>query len=335
MDVGFDAHHVVGADSCGFLPDQADGVFAGVVDQRGQFVDFAAGEGFQRRHEAADEAQGVDGGAQHELQRGHAHGGEVPGFLGGQVAGDQSSPDAGSLCGRRQGWMVAGRADHHHFVYALERQHTGLNADDAVGAVLGAVGDDALQGDVAGLVEDVGELFDLATAHGLQPAENAAGDAHGVGDIAEGEVPGGVAGVEHAVEFLGVVGGGEFQGFLAGGGPRGRLAVDGAADGEELDVAVEVAEFGGDAADADAAILLGFGEHALERLGAAFVDDLGDLGDLAAHHVAQAGAEVAHEAHGVDRVAHDKVAGQKALKVEAVDFVAGQTSHDGHGGLLL
>ena len=42
VDVRLDAHHVVGADRLGLVADQADGVFAGVVDQRGQVADLAA-----------------------------------------------------------------------------------------------------------------------------------------------------------------------------------------------------------------------------------------------------------------------------------------------------
>ena len=42
VNVGPDAHHVVGADRLGLVADQSDGVFAGVVDQRREIADFAA-----------------------------------------------------------------------------------------------------------------------------------------------------------------------------------------------------------------------------------------------------------------------------------------------------
>ena len=51
MDVRFDADHVVGADRGGFVADQADGVLAGVVDQRRQLVDLAARERLEKRRQ--------------------------------------------------------------------------------------------------------------------------------------------------------------------------------------------------------------------------------------------------------------------------------------------
>ena len=74
---------------------------------------------------------------------------------------------------------------------------------------------DALEGQMAGAVEDVGEFLDLAAGHGFERAEDAAGGADGIGDVAEDELDGREAGVELAVEFLPVGAGGE-HGIAAG-----------------------------------------------------------------------------------------------------------------------
>ena len=58
--------------------------------------------------------------------------------------------------------------------------------------------------------------------------------------------------------------------------------MDAGGDGEELDVAVEMPQFAGDAGDAGAAALLGLVDHPGVGLLPAFVDDAGDLGDFAA-----------------------------------------------------
>ena len=74
-----------------------------------------------------------------------------------------------------------------------------------------ASSDDALQGEVAGGVEDVAELLDLAAAEALQAAEQAAADPDRIGHVAEDELDRRVAGVELAVEFLPVAAGGELH----------------------------------------------------------------------------------------------------------------------------
>ena len=85
----------------------------------------------------------------------------------------------------------------------------GFDADHGVGPDRAGLGDDPLQGEVAGGVEDVAELLDLAAAQALEPAEQAAADADRIGHVAEDELDRHVAGVELAVEFLAVAAGGK------------------------------------------------------------------------------------------------------------------------------
>src|SRR5207248_450286 len=92
--------------------------------------------------------------------------------------------------------------------------------------------------------------------------------------------------------------------------------------------------FAGDAGDADAAVVRGLGDHALESLLPALVDDLGHLRDLAADDAAPSGGEAAEQAHREDAVADDQVSRAHVLEVKAVDFVAGEAGEDGHEGLL-
>ena len=69
VNVGFDADHVVGADGRGFVGDQADGVLAGVVNQRGQIVNLAFAERLEHRLQPANDAERIHGRAQHQLER--------------------------------------------------------------------------------------------------------------------------------------------------------------------------------------------------------------------------------------------------------------------------
>ena len=113
-------------------------MLAGVVDQRGQVGHLAAAEAGQGGLEAADDAERVDGRAEHELQGQVAEGDQVPGLLVGQVAGD------GACGGRgRQERVVAGGAEHEHLVGALELHDAGLDADDGVPAGGRGLGRDA------------------------------------------------------------------------------------------------------------------------------------------------------------------------------------------------
>ena len=71
--------------------------------------------------------------------------------------------------------------------------------------------------------------------------------------------------------------------------------MDGGGDGEELGVAVEGAQFVGDAGDPDAAAVLRLRDHAFVGFEAAFVDDLRDLRDLAAEESPPGGGERAEK----------------------------------------
>src|SRR5436190_15328912 len=86
-----------------------------------------------------------------------------------------------------------------------------------------------------------------------------------------------------------------------------------------------------DTGDSVRAEAMGFDDHALVGFEAALVDDACDLGDFAAEESSAGGGEGAEQAHREDGVADDEFAGREVLEVEAVDFVAGQAGHDGHG----
>ena len=104
-----------------------------------------------------DHAQGIDGGAEDELERHEAHVNEIPHFLVGEIAGD----DAIGLGRIGEGGVPGRGADHEHFVGAGESHGSGFDADDAVGACALGIGADAFEGEVARAVEDVGEFLDF------------------------------------------------------------------------------------------------------------------------------------------------------------------------------
>src|SRR5262249_11308722 len=156
--------------------------------------------------DAADEADGVDGDAQEELDGEVAHLGEVPHLFVGEVAGGGGAVVLGG-----QGGVARGGADHHHFLHALGGDDGGFDAGDGAGARGACLGGDGFEGEVACGVEDVGELRDLAALQAAERGGDAAADADGVGDVAEDELDGVEAAVELAVELLGVGGGGELD----------------------------------------------------------------------------------------------------------------------------
>ena len=119
--------------------------------------------------DAAHDAERVDRGAKHQLERHVADGRQVPHLLAGQVAGDRLLARA-----RRQRRMVRGGAEHHHLVHAAERHDARLDADHRIGAGSARLGCNAAERKVAGGVEDVAELLDLAAASALQRSEEAA-----------------------------------------------------------------------------------------------------------------------------------------------------------------
>ena len=73
------------------------------------------------------------------------------------------------------------------------------------------------------------------------------------------------------------------------------------------------------------------GHHALEGFKPPFVDDAGDLGDLAAQDVASCRGQAAENAHRKDAVADHQIAGLHPLEMQAIDFIARESGHDRHG----
>src|SRR5882672_4019632 len=57
-DVGFDADYVFGFQQVGFVFETSDGDFARIVNQRGEFGDFAFAEGFECGEKSANDAEG-------------------------------------------------------------------------------------------------------------------------------------------------------------------------------------------------------------------------------------------------------------------------------------
>ena len=178
----------------GFVADQADGVFAGVVNHRGQIVNFAFAQRFEHRFQPADHTQRIHRGAQHQFQRAVAHVGKVPHFGAGEVAGDRGFGAFG-----RQLRIVRGGAHHHHFMDALKRHHGGFDADHGIGPDRNGIVHQSLQRQMPRVVENVAEFFHLAAGHAFQRAHNSAADADRVRNIAKHEFQGRVAGVELAI----------------------------------------------------------------------------------------------------------------------------------------
>ena len=88
----------------------------------------------------------------HQAERGQTHTSQ-------EVAGDRLGVGAA-----RQRRMMRGGAEHQHLVRAAERGDAGLDADHCVGADRARLGGDAIQGEVAGGVENVAVFLDLAAA---------------------------------------------------------------------------------------------------------------------------------------------------------------------------
>jgi len=183
---------------------------------------------------------------------------------------------------------------------------------------------------MAGLVEDVAELLDLAAGERFERAEQTAGKPDGIGDIAHDELAGIVAAVHQAVEFLSVAAGRERH-------ARCLLAriMNARGDRKKFGVALHGAKFTRHAGNALRAVAHRFGQQPLLRFVPAFADDLGDLRHLAADDVLKSGRDAAQEAQRMDGVADHQFAGLKALLRQAIHFVARQSGHDRHWKYLL
>src|SRR5690349_21533569 len=114
---------------------------------------------------------------------------------------------------------------------AGEAHRARLDANDAVGAGRGGFGDDPLERQVPRVVEDVGELLDLAARQRLERAEDPTGRADRVGHVAEDEAKRSEAGVELAVQLLSIRAAAELDPLAAR-----ACAVDGGGDGKEFRV---------------------------------------------------------------------------------------------------
>ena len=219
--------------------------------------------------------------------------------------------------------MASGGAHHQHFMNALEPHDAGLDAQDRVGAYRLGVLDDALEGQVAGGVEDIAVFPDFAATQALETAEQSSAEADRVSHVPEHEFQRLVTRVHQAIQLLPVATGGEpdLLGIVMS-------AVQGRSDGQELDIAFEMGQLVGDAGDADAAPLLGLAQHPLKRGMASLADDVGHLGDLAAEGALELGADAPDDPEGVDAVADDQFARPKAFELETIHFVAGQAGDD-------
>ena len=201
-------------------------------------------------------------------------------------------------------------------------------SDHRVGADRARLGGDAIQGEMAGGVENVAVFLDLAAAEALERAQDAAGDPDRIGDVVEHELLRRVAGIEQAEQVLTVAAGRERAELRAVG-----AAGDAGAHRQELDIALHAAQLAGDAGDGERAVLLRFVRHAPVGFHAAQADRLGDLGDLAAEQALQPGADAADEPDRLHAVADHDLAGAQALEPEAIDLVARESGHDRHGHL--
>ena len=141
--------------------------------------------------------------------------------------------------------MIRCGAEHHHLVHALEGHDLGLDPDHRIGSRLFSAFDDAFEAHVAGAVKTSLNSFTsprdmLLSAPMMPPAAH-----NGISDVAEDKLPGLEAAVELAIQFLPIRAGRESDGFA----PLLILAMDTRSNGEEFDVAVEHAQFVGDAGD--------------------------------------------------------------------------------------
>ena len=215
---------------------------------------------------------------------------EIPHFLAGEVAG------GGSLAVFRSIEIGVTRgSEHDHLLQPLELHDVGLYANDTVCALCFGFFLDSLEREVAGVIEDVAVLFDFAPYKRAEAAHDSSAKADGVGDVSESERDGSVAAIKLTVDFLTIGATGEFEG-----GGVDAFAVNGGPNAEEFDIATVDHELAGHPADAYGAIEAGPSLHAVERGFSAVMNDVGDLGDLAAADSFEGLSDSAHEPDGPD-----------------------------------